>query len=258
MKYKISQFIGNSELGPYIGAGAGGVILLLVGVLVLIICTIGLLRRRGKRKRTHYEHIFHYRTVQEGEQHAHSNCSKQTYTEKNINHTTEGSYEKTETKDFPQVPTYSDLMTSTVSSDELKKAVTDTSATDSVTECSHVDMKYDHENDNDGKYRNSQHSDSPYIEMDVTSKNDKQKEKTTKQNVNEPCPEIDLTNKNDKEIAKTSQETVNDCTAATASHSNLKIQDKVVSTTQPSPSANTEGLYAEVDKTQKKKNRVEK
>ena len=164
------------------------------------------------------------------------------------------------TKDLPQVSAYSDLKTSTVSSHELKKAVTDTSATDSVTECSHVesDMKYDHESNNDEKYRNSQHSNSPCIEMDVTSKNDQQKEKTSQQNVNEPCPEIDLTNKNDKEIAKTSQQTANDSSAVAASHSNLKIQDEEVSTTQPSPSANTEGLYAEVDKTQKKKNRMEK
>ena len=259
-KRQISQFAGNSGLGPSIGA-AGGVILLLVGVLVLVICTIGLVRRRGKRnRRTHYERSLNNSTVQEGEPHARSNCSKQTDTEKSINHTTKGYYEEVEAKELPQVVVYSDHMTPPVNSDDLKRAVTDISAPESDTEWLHVesDMKYDSEKDNDGKYCNLQHSDLVYVEVNVTNNTNKQITKTSQHTPNVLYTEVDLSNKIDKQLAKTSHQTANDSSAVAASHSNLKIQDEEVSTTQPSPSANTEELYAEVDKTQKKKNQVEK
>ena len=234
---------------------------MLVGVLVLIICTIGLVRRRGKRNRTtHHEHSLHYSKVKDGEQLTHNNCTKQTDNGKSINHTTKGYYEEVEAKELPQVAVYSDYMTNSVSSEDLKRAVTDISAPDNITEWSHVesDTKYDSEKDNDGKYRNWEHSDLVYVEVDVMNKTDNQLAKTPQQTANVLYTEVDLSNKKDKQLAKTSHQTVNDSFAVTASYSNLKIQDEEVSTTQPSPSANTEGLYAEVDKTQKKKNRVEK
>ena len=219
------------------------------------------MRGREKRSRTtHYEHSLYYRTVQEGEQQAHSNCSKQTDTEQSINHTTEGYYEEVEAKELPQVAVYSDYMTPSVSSEDLKRAVTDISAPDNITEWSHVesDMKYDSEKDNDGKYCNSQHFDLVYAEVDVTNNTNNQIEKTSQQTPNVFYTEVDLSNKKDKQLTKNSQQTANDYTAVNASHSSLKIQDEEVSTTQTTSSANTEELYAEVDKTQKKKNRVEK
>ena len=219
------------------------------------------MRRRGKRnKTTHYEHSFHDSTVQEGETHAHSNCSKPTGTEKSINHITKGYYEEVEAKELPQVVVYSDHMTPSVSSDDLKRGVTDISAPESDTEWLHVksDMNYDSEKDNDGKYRNLQHSDLLYVEVDVTNNTNNQIRKTSQQTPNVLYTEVAMANKNDKQLTKTSQQTANGSSAVAASHSNLKIQDGEVSTTQPSPSADIEELYAEVDKTQKKKHQVEK
>ena len=219
------------------------------------------MRRRGKRNRTtHHEHTFHYRTVQEGGQQAHNNCSKQTDTEKSNNHTMKGYYEEVEAKELPQVTVYSDYMTPSVSSEDLKTEVTDKSAPDNITEWPHVesDMKYDNKKENDLKYQNLQHPDLIYVEVDVKNKTDNQITKTSQQIPNVLYAEVDLSSKKDKEITKMSQQNANDSTAVTAPYSNSKIQDQVVSTTQPSPSANTEGLYAEVDKMQKKKNRVEK
>ena len=92
-----TTFVDTLDMGPFIGGAAGGVILLLVGVLVLIICTIGLVRKRGKRNRTkQQEHSLYYSTVQDGEQHVYLQNTPDVVQMTSYN--TGGQYEEVEVK----------------------------------------------------------------------------------------------------------------------------------------------------------------
>ena len=285
---------------PYIGAGAGGVILLLVGVLVLIICIIGLVRRRGKRSRTtHYEHSqVYYSTVQDGEQQEQNKT--QPPVELQIdNFNTGGFYDEVEVKVQPTpvtvLPEYQlvDDAGNAVKVQEGGSERKDTAAANPEDLYAQPNKKTkkakSKEEGGEVKQKGDQEVQDPELLYAVvdTPKKKKGKDKKTKEKddleqqqgellyaeVNKPKKK----GKKDKkgkvqkeEIPQNENEAVPpDTPPDTPTDTGLTYepsadtddtqhqQDGEVNTTQPTASANVEGLYAEVDKTQKKNNREE-
>ena len=278
---------------PYIGAGAGGVILLLVGVLVLIICTIGLVRKRGKRSRaTHYEHSqVYYSAVQDGEQQEQNKT--QPPVELQIdNFNTGGFYDEVEVKVQPTpvtvLPEYqliddagdvvkvpeggSERKDSAVANPEDLYAQPDkkTKKTKSKEEGGEVQQKGDQEvqdpellyavvdkpkkkkgRDKKTKEKDDleqQQGELLYAEVNKPKKKGKKDKKGKVQK--EEIPQ----NENEAIPPDTPTDTGLTYEPSADTDDTQHQQDGEVNTNQPTPYG---GLYAEVDKTQKKNNREE-
>ena len=242
---------------PIIGAAAGGITLLLVSVLVIIICTIAIVRtRRGKRNRTtlHDQPVL-YSTLQAGERDVHE-YTLPTGEHQQDNYNTGGLYDDVDVKLQPQPAT-------SLGCEEYKDT---------------TDKRYEEQRkgiNTDDKQMKKQDVQDPellYAEVDKPKKKKKGKEKTIEEKehpvdtqgemlyaeVNKPKKK----KKTDKK-AKAPQlieqkqpspppDTGLGYEPSADSDSTPQQQDGEENTTQPTPSATVEGLYAEVDKTQKK------
>ena len=241
---------------PIIGAAAGGITLLLVSVLVIIICTIAIVKtRRGKRNRTtlHNQPVL-YTTLQAGEQE--HEYTLPTGEQQQDNYNTGGLYDDVDVKLQPQI--------SIPSGQEENKDTTDT--------------KYDKQrkgiktDDNKMKKQDVQDPELLYAEVDKLKKKKKGKEKTIEEKEHPVDPhgemlyaEVNKPKKKGKKDKKAKApqlieqkqsspppDTGLGYEPSADGDSTPQQQDGEENTTQPTPSATVEGLYAEVDKTQKK------
>ena len=274
------------NLIPYIGGAAGGVILLLVGVLVLIICTIGLVRRRGKRSRTtHHKHSLYYSTVQEGEQQAHSNTPPPVELQRD-NFNTGGFYDEVEVKVQP-TPEHQQLLVDDagdvlkVQEGESEKKDMGIANPEDLYAQPDKKLKKNKSKEQDAGEKQKEEVQDPELLYAVVDKPKKKKgkDKKTKEKddleqqqgellyaeVNKPKKkgkkdkkgkaQKEEIPKNEKEATPppdTPPDTGLTYEPSADTDDTQHQQDGEVYTTQPTPSANVEGLYAEVDKTQKK------
>ena len=241
---------------PIIGGAVGGITLLLVSVLVIIICTIAIVRtRRGKRNRTtlHDQPVL-YSTLQAGEQDVHE-YTLPTGEHQQDNYNTGGLYDDVDVKLQPQtsIPSGYD---------------NDKDTTDSRSDKQRKENKTD---DNKMKKQDIQDPELLYAEVDKPKKK-KGKEKTIEEKEHPVDPQGETlyaevnkpkkkkkANKKAKPPQLTEQkqpspppDTGLGYEPSADSESTPQQQDGEGNTTQPTPSATVEGLYAEVDKTQKK------
>ena len=248
---------------PIIGAAVGGITLLLVSVLVIIICTIAIVRtRRGKRNRTilHDQPVL-YSTLQAGEQYAHEHTLP-TGVHQQDNYNTGGLYDDVDVKLKPQPYI--------LSGREENKDTTDAR---SDHEKQRKENKTD---DNKMKKQDVQDPELLYAEVDKPKKK-KGKEKIIEEKEHPVDPQGEMlyaevnkrkkkkkTDKKAKAPQLTEQkqpspppDTGLGYEPSADSDSTPQQQDGEGNTTQPTPSATVEGLYAEVDKTQKNKKKDE-
>ena len=278
------------NLIPLIGGAAGGVILLLVGVLVLIICTIGLVRRRGKRSRTtHHKHSHYSITVQEGKQQAHNNTPPPVELQID-NFNTGGFYDEVEVKVHPtpvtEPPEYQlvddagDVVK--VQSDSERKDTAVANPEDLYTQPDKKPkiLKNKSKEQDDGEKQKEEVQDLEllYAVVDKPKKKKKGKDKKTKEKddleqqqgellyaeVNKPKRKGKKDKKgkaqkeeiwHEKEVTPppdTPIDTGLTYEPSADTDDTPHGQNGEVNTTQTTPSANVEGLYTEVDKTQKK------
>ena len=280
------------NLIPLVGGAAGGVILLLVGVLVLIICTIGLVRRRRNKNRTaHHEHSLYYSTVQEGEQQAHNNTPPPGEQQID-NFNTGGFYDEVEVKVQPTpVAEPSEYQLVDDAGDMVKVQQGESERKDMVVpnpedlyaqpDKKSKKNKLKEQDDREKQKEEVQDPELLYAVVDKPKKK-KGKDKKTKEKDNLEKQQGELLyaevnkpkkkGKKDKkgkaqkeEIPQNKKEATPpldtppdtgltyEPSADTDDTQHLQDGDSEVTTTQPTPSANNvEGLYAEVDKTQKK------
>ena len=249
------SMLGESNLATYIGAAAGGITLLLVSVLGIIICTIAIVRtRRGKRNRTtlHDQPVL-YSTLQVGEQDVHE-YTLPTGEHQQDNYNTGGLYDDVDVKLQPQpaVPSGQEENKDTTRHDKQKK-----------------ENKTD---DNKTKKQDFRDPELLYAEVDKPKKKKKGKEKTIEEKEHPVDPQREMlyaeVNKPKKKGKKDKKAKVPQLIEqkqpspppdtglgyepSADSDSTPQQQDGEENTTQPTPSATVEGLYAEVDKTQKK------
>ena len=246
---------GDNNLATYIGAAAGGITLLLVSVLGIIICTIAIVRtRRGKRNRTtlHDQPVL-YTTLQVGEQDVHD-YTLPTGEHQQDNYNTGGLYDDVDVKLQPQpaVPSGQEENKDTTRNDKQRKK----NQTD----------------DNKMKKQDVQDPELLYAEVDKPRKKKKGKEKIIEEKEHPEDPQGEMlyaeVNKPKKKGKKDKKAKVPQLIEqkqsspppdtglgyepSADSDSTPQQQDGEENTTQPTPSATVEGLYAEVDKTQKK------
>ena len=259
-----TSFVDTLDNGPFIGGAAGGVLLLLVGVLVLIICTIGLVRRRGKRNRTtHHEHSLYYSTVQVGEQHAYLQNTPDMVQMTSSN--TGGQCEEVEVKGRSTLAGVSDYE-EPYTENMLPLPFPVPSEYQFVDDDGEVVMTVD-----DAEKTPDLNPEDFYAKPNKKHKNKKKDDKISEDgNITNPTElyaEVDKSKKRRKftnHANSAGQENVQPTTSnfrgyepSADTDDTQHQQDGEVNTTQPTPSANVEGLYAEVDKTKKKKDREE-
>ena len=255
--YVIRNYILDA-LTPIIGAAAGGITLLLVSVLVIIICTIAIVRtRRGKRNRTTlHNQLVLYSTLQVGEQDTLSNTLP-TGEHQQDNYNTGGQYDDVDVKLQPQQ--------AKPSGQKENKDTTDTRHD--------KHMKENKTDDNKMKKQDVQDPELLYAEVDKPKKK-KGKEKRIEEKEHPVDPQREMLyaevnkpkkkGKKDKKAKARSPQLIEQKQSSPPpdtglgyepsadSDSTPQQQDGEGNTTQPTPSATVEGLYAEVDKTQKK------
>ena len=265
---------------PIIGAAVGGITLLLVSVLGIIICTIAIVRtRRGKRNRTtlHDQPVL-YSTLQAGEQDTLSNTLP-TGEHQQDNYNTGGLYDDVDVKLQPQpaIPSGCAVIDDQRESKETAEADNNRKATDTTSPNEFYaqpdEEKSKKKNEEEIRKKDIQDPELLYAEVDKLKKKGKVKKVKDKDDHEQQQGELLYAEvnkpkkKGKKEKAKSKQDTKQskeqkeeEATSHTGlgyepsadSDSTPQQQDGEENTTQPTPSATVEGLYAEVDKTQKK------
>ena len=256
----------TSDTGaPIIGAAAGGITLLLVSVLGIIICTIAIVRtRRGKRNRkTLHDQPVLFTTLQVGEQDTLSNTLP-TGEHQQDNYNTGGLYDEVVIKPKPQpsIPsgyevTYDygeNKMTGEDNKNDSKRK--DIDGASSVKVYALPDKQKGKKTDDKGrKEQDSQDPELLYTKVNKQAKTER-KEETYKVNALMEQGKTEPQNDNAGIIEQQQNISPPDFRPGyepiADGDSTPQQQDGEENTTQPTPSATVEGLYAEVDKTQKK------
>ena len=264
----------------FIGAAVGGITLLLVSVLVIITCTIAIVRtRRGKRNRTtlHDQPVL-YSTLQVGEQDTLNNTLP-TGEHQQDYYNTGGLYDEVDVKLQPQtsLPSRYEVI------DDYRegKETAEASINEKVTDTTSPDKLHAQPDKKNSKKKNEeelrkgdvQDPELLYAEVDKSQKRGKVKKSKDKDEHEQQQGELLYAEvnkpkkKGKKDKAKLKQDTrqsEEQQEEAITSHTELgyepsadsdstpQQQDGEGNTTQLTPSATVEGLYAEVDKTQKK------
>ena len=264
---------------PIIGGAVGGITLLLVSVLVIIICTIAIVRtRRGKRNRTtlHDQPVL-YSTLQVGEQDVHE-YTLPTGEHRQDNYNTGGLYDDVDVKLQPQpsLPSRYEVIDDYREGKETAEAsinrkVTDTTSPDKL-HAQPDKKKSKKKNEEEIRKGDIQDLELLYAEVDKPQtrgkvKKGKEKDEHEQQQGELLYAEVNKPKKKGKrdkaKLKQDTQQSEKQQEETATSHTGLgyepsadsdstQQQDGEGNTTQPTPSATVEGLYAEVDKTQKK------